>query len=416
MNKKLLWSAFFGVSILSIYLMFLALRVPSVSNEIFLREVKSKLGDFIINQFDKDKSAVNEVKCSDEKQCITTGLEVEQPGSYGETTWKILFYSKLFQSSEAPELKSFALQRAKELTNKYLRTNANMYSTQAFTFLEAFKATAEIEFLRAFFISTQSLTRDAIKGSAFSQGWAENDHPMNLVRYAEQILLVSDMLNQPSQDLINAINFQHPSYRFAAEHQTRFNWMVENKEVIKSASLEVARRFLDLAKNATNQSRFSALSPKLKESKNAVCWLTFGNAAVWDLSGNPEFKTEAYALLEQANLLEGDFTDKDIFIAQGLLPCLNTYKILAKTDPKMTRVYKNALTQMIGGYWDSVKSRKCSGAGGFIRNSIPSVSFTSPLPSKYCTEMSFGSFTLADNAWMFSTINDTEDFRIYPSN
>jgi hypothetical protein len=384
------------------------------SIKISIQEVKNQLSNFIIENFDKQNVKLSDkwvsgVTCKPNMGCEPDRLILRTPRAFGPTSWMVNFYSSYIGASNSSEENINALNRALYYTQEYINSTANLYSSQAYVFLDAFLKTQRIEFLRAFVISTQSLVKDSIEGYVFSKPLLRQAHPMDTARYSQQVVLVSKLLNSgfESGEIPN-IDFSNPSYLYQNEHSSRYQWVMNSRELLKSQSAEVAQKFMTNAEIASKADFFQKLS-KVDEDgwTDAVCWVAFGYAAVFDATRDLVFKEKSVSLLRESGLEEGDFSNKNIILLQSLLPCVNSYKILAKSEPAYAEVFRESLKQVISRFWDAKKNSICSASGGFVKQSQPDLKIEPLAQRKMCEGQTF---TIADNAWMYSTISDIEDF------
>ena len=400
---------FYAALPIAIVLILLLGRTIELSEQdkfhISLEQVKSELVNFNINSLD-DSIDDFSLNCSEDgKSCDR--ISKDSVNGIASTTWKVLFYSTLYRTQSDPQLKQQALDKALELTRYFLNNYANKWNAQAFVFAYAYINTQQVEFLKAFFYSSAAFTEFAITEKIFSYRYYQQIHPMEMVRYAEQILLVSKFLQTVPIDVLNAIEFELPNY------QERYAWILNSKEQIVSQSSFIAERLLDGSKLRIEIGSYGSNQAPLKingtpsNSKLDICWLALGYALAYKQTDNIHFSKLAQNVLSVSDLEKGYFYDLNAYMAQPPLACLNTYKILYEANQIEQTVLNKFLEGFLDLYLDNSLRPLCSKAGGILYRM--DVRESSSYTEHTCK---LNKLAGSDNFWLYEIISSIPDFNI----
>lgn len=393
-----------GALVACTFLFFTFEKGNNSGSSISLNQVKNDLESFIKNSLGSSISDFS-VECdSSGHNCNKLQKDPTDSGN-ASLTWKVLFYSDLYSRSEG-ESKHLALSKAIELTKYFLENSSNQWNSQSFVFAYAYIKTNDPEFLKAFFYSSSAFAQHAIMGNLFVEDYSNEIRAMTLIRYAEQLLLVSKFLESVPPEQLNSISFklQNPN--------EKYTWLLANKDKIISESKKIVARILQDVKANVSQKE---LPPFRLHSSNKTkldtCWLALGYALAYQQTSDDIFLKPAIGNLKELGIFTEpvEINDINAFYAQPVLACLNALKILEGKNQLDQSVINNLLSHFLNLYLDNKSRPLCSSNGGIL-NRVP---LESAIYSEQLCQSN--ALKISDNAWLYEIINDIPDFQIFLS-
>ncbi len=409
-QKKFYALAIIIVATLVILTSYLLSSPAPSSSPIFLStaEIREGLATFIIDVLDNNKRASLSVNCDESGNCDKLILEDETPGSnlVPSETWKIEFYTSLFQQSNSPDKKEFALNRSLELLRVFNQKYQAGATDQVFVLANAFDRTGNVEFLKTF-LRIEGIFADFLIKKDSPPDILIKSAPMSIARAVEQLLRLRQYLMSLPSETLESVNFS------STPLDEWYKSFLLRKDLAASKIPIIANELLKKVKGIELQAAdpyFTRTIPLFASRNEGLsaesCWELLADTQSWKSTNDSRYLDMASYLIQRGDFLSRGYGAYNIRLLQGMLPCLESFKILGEKDAQYNAYFKRLLSDLVSVYFDGRTRPRCSGINAFLSLAVD----TGP-GSEIAPQCSINLFNISDIAWLYSILVN-QDFNV----